>query len=64
MHAPVRRVAEVLAAHPEVKQLFDNRWLALEVLDPNARALLAYCPVEGFETIAVYEGHDAITVAS
>lgn len=64
VHAPANRVAQVLAEHPEVKQLFDNRWLALEVLDPEARALLAYHSGEGFETVALYEGRDAITAAS
>ncbi|MFB6202738.1 MAG: DUF2309 domain-containing protein [Halorhabdus sp.] len=35
VHAPVERVTDVLADHPEVTQLLDNDWLALSVVDPT-----------------------------
>ena len=35
IHAPVDRVADVLAAHEELSELLDNGWLSLTVVDPT-----------------------------
>ncbi|WP_435064944.1 DUF2309 domain-containing protein [Halobaculum sp. EA56] len=35
VHAPVDRVADVLADHEEVTELLDNDWLSLTVVDPT-----------------------------
>ncbi|WP_434531840.1 DUF2309 domain-containing protein [Haloarcula sp. NS06] len=35
IHAPVDRVTNVLADHPEVANLLDNNWLSLTVIDPT-----------------------------
>ncbi|WP_436932743.1 DUF2309 domain-containing protein [Halosimplex halobium] len=35
IHAPVERVADILARHEEVARLFDNGWLSLTVVDPE-----------------------------
>ncbi|MFB6183964.1 MAG: DUF2309 domain-containing protein [Haloarculaceae archaeon] len=35
VHAPVDRVTEVLAAHDDVRELLDNGWLSLTVVDPQ-----------------------------
>ena len=35
LHAPVDRVTEILADHPEVAGLLDNGWLSLTVVDPT-----------------------------
>ncbi len=41
VHAPVDRVTDILADHPEVAELLDNGWLSLTVIDPqqDGRAL-------------------------
>ncbi|MFY4813485.1 DUF2309 domain-containing protein [Haloarcula sp. AONF1] len=35
IHAPVDRVNDVLADHPELANLLDNNWLSLTVIDPT-----------------------------
>jgi uncharacterized protein YbcC (UPF0753/DUF2309 family) len=35
IHAPVERVTDVLADHPDVAGLLDNDWLSLTVVDPT-----------------------------
>jgi uncharacterized protein YbcC (UPF0753/DUF2309 family) len=35
IHAPVDRVTDVLAEHPELTTLLDNDWLSLTVVDPT-----------------------------
>jgi len=35
IHAPVERVADILARHDEVTSLLDNGWLSLSVVDPE-----------------------------
>ncbi|WP_436910546.1 DUF2309 domain-containing protein [Halosimplex marinum] len=35
IHAPVERVADILARHEEVAKLFDNGWISLTVVDPQ-----------------------------
>ncbi|EMA26374.1 DUF2309 domain-containing protein [Haloarcula argentinensis] len=35
IHAPVDRVTDVLADHPELANLLDNNWLSLTVIDPT-----------------------------
>jgi len=35
IHAPVERVAEVLAEHDGIRTLLDNDWLSLTVIDPQ-----------------------------
>ncbi|MFB6303667.1 MAG: DUF2309 domain-containing protein [Haloferacaceae archaeon] len=35
VHAPVERVADVLADHEELTELLDNDWLSLTVVDPT-----------------------------
>ncbi|TKX81479.1 DUF2309 domain-containing protein [Halorubrum sp. SD626R] len=48
VHAPVDRVAEVLADHAELVRLLDNDWLSLTVVDPT-RDHRAFRYEEGLE---------------
>ncbi len=44
VHAPVARVAAVVAAHGVLKRLFGNGWVALVVIDPNDGRVLRLGP--------------------
>jgi len=59
VHAPVDRVTDIVADHPNVQQLLDNDWLSLTVVDPEQdhRAFeydsdLEWTPVEEQQTPA------------
>jgi uncharacterized protein YbcC (UPF0753/DUF2309 family) len=42
IEAPCEEITKVLARHPDVRQLFDNRWLHLFALDDTGRLAWRY----------------------
>jgi len=57
IEAPIEAITDILARHPDVRALFDNRWLHLLALDELGRPAQRY--VGGLEWAPVEHAHDA-----
>ncbi len=51
VEAPREAIAQVLAKHPEVRALFDNRWLHLFALDEGGQIAWRYAPDLRWEAV-------------